>query len=63
MRYEIERLATSIRGLIALEGEAHAPIGREEGRTVALSTYFILGELALRTDLLPIEVYGPPAPA
>lgn len=61
VKAEVERLATSIRSLKDLEGRAHIPVTRDEARTIALATYFILGELALKTDLQPVETYGSPA--
>ena len=61
IRGEIERLAVSIRALIALQSRAHLPITGEDARTVALATYFILGELVIKTDMQPIERYGAPA--
>jgi hypothetical protein len=61
LREEVERLAASISALISLASEAHQPIGRMDARTTAISTYFVLGELALRTDMVPIEQYGVPA--
>jgi hypothetical protein len=61
VRDETERLAVSIRSLIALQSQAHAPVRREDARSVALATYFILGELVTKTDMQPIERYGEPA--
>jgi hypothetical protein len=61
LRDEAERLSVSIRSLVAADSEAHSPIERPLAETVVLSTYFIIGELALRTDLEPITQYGPAA--
>lgn len=61
LRDEVERLAASIRSLIALQSKAHKPISREDARTIALATYFILGELVIKTDMKPIEAYVEPA--
>lgn len=61
MREEITRLAGSIRSLIGYQSKAHQPIQKEDARTIALSTYFLLGELVLKTDMKPIEEYGKPS--
>lgn len=61
VRDEIERLAVSIRSLIALQSKAHSPISRDDAKTAALGTYFILGELAIKTDMQPVATYGQPA--
>lgn len=60
-REEVERLAVSIRSLIAFQSEAHEPITKEDAQSVALATYFLLGELITRTDMVPIEQYSDPA--
>lgn len=57
LRDEAERLSVSIRSLISVESAAHDPIDRPLAETVVLSTYFILGELTLRTDLSPVLKY------
>lgn len=62
LRDDVERLAISIRSLIALQSEAkEQPPTKEDTRSVALGTYFILGELAIKTDMEPIQEYGEPA--
>lgn len=61
MRDEVERLAGSIRSLVAYQSEAHAPIAEHAARSIAVATYVILGELATRTDMRPITKYGTPA--
>jgi AbiTii len=60
LRDEVERLAASIRSLIGYQSEAHQSIDRERARSIALATYVILGELATRTDMEPIEKYRKP---
>jgi hypothetical protein len=60
LRDEIDRIEASIRSLVALQGEAHAPVSRGDARTVAITTYVVLGELAMKTDMQPIEKYGRP---
>jgi hypothetical protein len=55
---EMERLNASVNSLIALQSKAHAPITREDAVTAALGTYFILGELVIRTDMMPVEYYA-----
>ncbi len=59
LRDEAERLSVSIRSLIAVESAAHEPIDKLLANTVILSTYFLIGELAQKTDLLPVTEYGP----
>lgn len=61
VRDEAERLAVSIRSLASLQSEAHEPIRLVDARSAALGTYFILGELAIKTDLHPVKEYGNPA--
>ena len=58
LRDELDRLATSIRSLIAFQSKAHDPVGRDDVRSVALATYFPVGEIVFRTDLQPIETYA-----
>ncbi len=58
---EIERLADSVSALIAYQSTAHAPITRDDARSIALGTYFIIGEFVIRTDMQPIQQYGKPA--
>lgn len=57
LRDEADRLATSIRSLISVESYAHAPIDRPLADAVVLYTYFLIGELAIKTDLSPITKY------
>ena len=45
VRDEVERIAASIRSLVSFQAEAHDPIELVDARSVALGTYFILGEL------------------
>ena len=54
LRDEAERLSASIRSLIELQSSAHEPIARPLAESVVLSTYFMIGELASKTDLAPI---------
>lgn len=61
LRNEVERLAASIRSLIELQSTAHSPVTRETARSVALATYFIIGELIIRSDMNPVERYLEPA--
>jgi hypothetical protein len=63
IRVEAERLATSIQSLISLQSEAHDKIEITDVRSVALATYFILGELIIKTDMQPINEYTLPAVA
>jgi hypothetical protein len=59
LRDEAERLSISIKSLISVESTAHEPIERSFAEMVVLSSYFIIGELALKTDLSPITEYTP----
>lgn len=60
VRDKAERLWGSIGTLTEYQSKAHSPIGREQARSIALGTSFILGELTIKTDLQPIEKYGSP---
>ena len=60
LRDEAERLWGSIGTLMEYQSKAHSPINREQARSIALGTYFILGELTIKTDLQPVKKYGSP---
>lgn len=57
VRDELERLTTSIRSLHSLQSEAHGAVAFEETTSVALATYFILGEFVINTDFQPVTQY------
>lgn len=57
LRDELERLAVSIRSLVAEQSGGHGSVSREDARLVALATYFILGALVTKTDMVPITAY------
>lgn len=57
LRGEGERLADSIRSLISLASMAHNPIEKSLADTIVLFTYFLIGELSIKTDLSPIHEY------
>jgi hypothetical protein len=59
LREEAYRLASSIQSLIPLQSEAHDPIGLSDAQSIAIATYVLVGEVVRRTDLKPIEEYGP----
>lgn len=62
LRNEAERVASSIHSLIAFQSEAHDPIREKlDARSIAISTYILIGEIVLRTDLNPVRNYGTPA--
>ena len=61
MRSEIDRLDSSLRRLRAWQSAGHEPVTLEDARSVALSTYQLIGELASRTDFRPVQEYGQPA--
>jgi hypothetical protein len=63
IRNESERLSTSIRSLIEYQSKAHNPIGRDDAVSIALATYFLVGEILLKTDVQPIEKYVDPHPS
>lgn len=60
LRSEVERLDASFRKLNALQSGAKMDISLEDARTVAIYTFLLLGELALRTDMQPILAYADP---
>jgi len=60
-RNEADRLATSILSLIAYQSIAHDPISLQDVRSIVIATYVLIGEIINRTDLNPVEIYGPPA--
>jgi hypothetical protein len=61
IREEAHRLAASIQSLIPFQSEAHEPIEFSDSQSIAIATYVLVGEIAKRTDLNPIEEYGEPA--
>lgn len=61
LRNEVERLASSIDSLISFQSSAHDPINLQNARSIAISTYLLIGELVTRTDLMPVKEYGNPA--
>jgi hypothetical protein len=63
IRNESERLSTSIRSLIEYQSKAHSPISRDDAVSIVLATYFLVGEILLKTDMQPIEKYGDPHPS
>lgn len=56
---ELNHLVSKIETLISLQSMAHQPIEMADARSIVLATYFVIGELSLRTDLMPIDVYIP----
>lgn len=54
---EMERIYHSIDTLNELDSEAHSQITLLDLRMAAIGTYFIVGELAARTDMKPVENY------
>lgn len=57
LRDEMERIYNSIQTLNKLDSKAHDVITLHDARTAAVGTYFILGELAIRTDMKPVTEY------
>lgn len=62
IRDELKRLSISIRSLISLESTAHEPIDYNRSLTIILATYFVIGEISIKTDLEPITEYQNSAP-
>src|SRR5438094_8921 len=58
---QLEYLESPIRALAAWQGEAHAGLSREDARSVALATSFIVGELVPNTDMQPVERWVDPS--
>ncbi|MGD9118488.1 MAG: hypothetical protein PVJ08_07145 [Dehalococcoidia bacterium] len=54
---EMERIYHSIDTLNDLDSKAHSEITITDVRTAAMGTYFILGELIIRTDMQPVIHY------
>ena len=61
LRAEVERLGASFRKLNDFQSKGKAEMTRQDARAIALATFFLIGELAARTDLVPIEHYSTPA--
>jgi hypothetical protein len=61
MRDEVERVAASLRSVIAFQGEAHQSISCDDGRAVALGTHYLVAQLVMRTDMNPALEYDQPA--
>lgn len=61
LRAELERLADSIKALINFQNEAHNPMRIEDVRSVAIATYVLIGEIAIKTDLEPVHQYVAPS--
>lgn len=60
LQSEIDRLADSISSLISFQSKAHRPISKPDAISIAIATYYVLGELIIRTDMQPVEEYGNP---
>jgi hypothetical protein len=54
----LESLSSSIKSLISFQSEAHQDISEQDARSAAIATYFLIGELALRTNLQPVARYS-----
>lgn len=57
LRAEMERIYHSIDTLNDLDSKAHDKIKLADVRTAAIGTYFIIGEIVLRTDMQPVTSY------
>jgi hypothetical protein len=60
LRNEVERLVASLDSIISFQSVAHDPINLQNARSIAISTYLLIGEIVTRTDLVPIKEYGNP---
>jgi len=58
LRAEMERIYGSIDTLNDLDNKAHSGITITDVRTAAIGTYFIIGELVIRTDMQPVRDYS-----
>lgn len=63
LRSEIERMYGQIRALNELASTAHSSVTLSDARTAALGTFFLLGELIRRTDMVPITTYSEQPPS
>jgi hypothetical protein len=63
IRAEIERIYSSIGALTDIANMAHSDANpADDARTVALGTFFVLGELIQRTDMVPVTHYSDTPP-
>lgn len=53
-------LAARISALISFQAEGHGDIKLDEARSIAIATYIVIGELAIWTDMEPINSYEAP---
>jgi len=54
---EMMYLTQKISSLITLQAKGKDDISLDNAKSIAISTYFLIGELAIRTDLQPITSY------
>ncbi len=57
LRDELEHLSSKISSLISLQSKAHEPLDQQLAKSIALATLFVIGELDIRTDMVPIQDY------
>lgn len=57
---ELERLSDSIRSLIEYQSIAHGHILRSDAESIAIATYFLIGEITTKTDMQPVLQYIDP---
>ncbi|MCK4242449.1 MAG: hypothetical protein KAX23_02745, partial [Dehalococcoidia bacterium] len=59
LRKQLDRLWDSIKDLYDLESSAkgHRQITYDDARLSLIMTYLVLGELVLRTDMVPVTEY------
>jgi AbiTii-like protein len=60
LRNEAERLVASIDSIVSFQSAAHDPINLQNAKSIAISTYILVGEIVFRTDLVPVKEYGNP---
>ena len=58
LKGEFERLSESLRNLIVLQNTAHGLLSIDEATSIALSTFLLIGELVMKTDMEPIFEYS-----
>lgn len=57
---EMERISDSVRALYEFQCSAHGSVEKIDSQSIALGTFYIIGELARRTDLEPVITYQNP---
>jgi len=61
LQNELERLSDSIRSIIEYQSMAHGHILKSDAESIAIATYFLVGEISTKTDMQPVIHYINPA--